>query len=216
MKNIGVISITKNSMPSINSKLGSINNLSVKNYLDEGIHQMIKNENGVTNKSIMRMAQIIEKASQDGADIILLTCTVFTPKIDILQSLFDLPILAIDDPMMENAAIINKKTAILCTFKASIKTSEDVFIKHSTAHKFGNKPDMFLLSDALLEIEKGNKEIHDKIIAEKVYELSDRYEVIILAQLSMTDSLKLLQKTDAIVLNSLDSICEKIDGIVNE
>lgn len=207
--NLGLISVTRNAVePIMQVAFGTT--LQITNYLDEGLQALVREEKGVTDKSVARMVGLIDRAIQDGAEVVLLTCTVFTPIIDRLQTLFSVPIISADGAMLEQAVKLNKKTAILCTFPASIQSSSTVFESIAAREGIDVKPDMFLLEDAAQANKNGDKELHDRLIAKKAVELSNQYEVIVLAQISMSQAVLLLQDVEATVLTSPKSAVNKI------
>lgn len=207
--NLGLISVTRNAVePIMQAAFGTT--LQITNYLDEGLQALVREEKGVTDKSVARMVGLIDLAIQDGAEVVLLTCTVFTPIIERLQTLFSVPIISADGAMLEQAVKLNKKTAILCTFPASIQSSSTVFESIAAREGIDVKPDMFLLEDAAQANKNGDKELHDRLIAKKAVELSNQYEVIVLAQISMSQAVLLLQDVEATVLTSPKSAVNKI------
>ena len=69
-------------------------------------------------------------------------------------------------------------------------------------NKADAQADTFLLQDALSAIRQGNRQEHDQIIASKAMELAERYEVIILAQISMAQASRLIKECPAQILTS--------------
>lgn len=207
--NIGLISVTLNAVePMMQATLGT--KLQITNYLDEGLQALVRKESGVTDQSEARIIGLINRAVQDGAEAVLLTCTVFTPIIDRLQTQFSVPIISADGAMLEQAVKLNKRTAILCTFPASIQSSFTVFQSIAASVGLDSKPDMFLLEDAAKASKEGDKELHDRLIAKKAVELSNQYDVIVLAQISMSHAESYLQDIKATVLTSPKSAVDKI------
>jgi hypothetical protein len=205
MKNVGMISVTLNAVIPMVKALREEPSLEIKNYLDEGLQALVQKEGKITDNSIARMAALLYNAIDDGAEAILLTCTVFTPYLERLQSLFSVPLVSADGAMLEQAAQINKKTAILCTFPATTESSAAVFSAASSRLGFNSKADVFLLEDAAQAIKTGDTGRHDRIIADKALQLGGEYEAIVLAQISMSTAADLLRDVSFTVLTSPES-----------
>jgi hypothetical protein len=205
MKNVGMISVTLNAVVPMMKTLRDEGSLEVKNYLDEGLQALVQKEGKVTDNSIARMAALLYKAIYDGAEAVLLTCTVFTPYLERLQSLFSVPLVSADGAMLEQAAQINKKTAILCTFPATLESSAAVFNTASGRLGLNRKADVYLLEDAAQAIKAGDAQRHDHLIADKAIKLGAEYEVIVLAQISMSTAANLLRNVPFTVLTSPES-----------
>ena len=182
----------------------------IVNYLDEGLQKLVAQECKVTDKSIGRMAALIGTAIGDGAEIILLTCTVFTPVVGRLNELFSVPIISVDGAMLDEAAALNKSTAILCTFATTVETSKIVF--KASAKKYGVDPrvDIFLLEDAARAINSGDKEEHDRIIAREAEKMSREHDLIVLAQMSMAGAKAFIKDCSKPVLTSPESAMEAL------
>ena len=216
MKKVGMISVTLNAVnPMIKlftEKKNSGIPFTVSNYLDEGLQELVSQEGEVTDKSIGRMIRLIETAIQDGAEIILLTCTVFSPFVDRFNELFSVPIISVDGAMLEKAAAMNRSTAILCTFPVTVKSSEQIF--KIAAQKLGVDPkaEIFLLEDAARINKAGNKEEHDRIIAREAEKMSLKYDLIVLAQISMAGAKLYIKDCSKPVLTSPECAMEALEA----
>ncbi|GHV36977.1 hypothetical protein FACS1894187_12650 [Synergistales bacterium] len=209
MKQVGIISVTLNAVNPLMKYLRENNNgdegFKVLNYLDEGLQELVQKEGRITEKCITRMVNLIYNAVDDGADVILLSCTVFSPYVERLKNLFSIPITSADIAMLEQAVKLNKKTAILCTFPVTVETSTKLFRAAQDRIGIKNEMEIFLLTEAADAIKIGDKVAHDQIIADKANSLSTEYELIVLAQISMAEASKLLDKCSIPVLTSPQS-----------
>ena len=213
-KKVGMISVTPNAINPM-MKLFTENTdpekkFEVTNYLDEGLQKSVAREGRVTGKNIGRMAALIGTAAGDGAEIILLTCTVFTPVAGLLNELFSIPIISVDGAMLDKAATMNKSTAILCTFAATVETSKLVFMEAAKKHSVDPKVEIFLLEKAAMAINSGNKEEHDRIIAREAEKLSSKFDLIVLAQMSMTGAAAYIKDCSKPVLTSPECAMEAL------
>jgi Asp/Glu/hydantoin racemase len=212
MKKVAMISVTLNAVnPMMRLLSQKTNSFVVLNYLDEGLQNLVSVEGGLTDKSIPRMITLIGKAVNDGAEIILLTCTVFSPFVERFNTLFSIPIISVDGAMLDEAVRMNKSTAILCTFPATVHTSLQIFKESAKRHGTNPNVEVFLLEDAMKAIKSGNKTDHDRIIAEKADELSDLYDLIVLAQISMAEAKLCIKNHTKPVLTSPESAMKALE-----
>jgi hypothetical protein len=212
MKKVGMISVTLNAVnPMMHLLLQRTDSFEVINYLDEGLQKLVGQEGGLTDRSISRMIAIIAKAVNDGAEIVLLTCTVFSPLVERFNALFSIPIISVDGAMLDEAVRMNKSTAILCTFPATVQTSLQIFQDAAKRHGINPAVDVFLLEDAMKAIKGGNKTDHDCMIAEKADELSDSYDLIVLAQISMAEAKLRMKNHGKPVLTSPESALKALE-----
>ena len=210
MKNVGMISVTFNAVVPMMKALKDECSLRIKNYLDEGLQALVQREGKVTDNSVARMINLVHNAIYDGADAILLTCTVFTPYLERIQSLFGVPLVSADGAMLEQAAKMNRKTAILCTFPATTESSASVFNAASCRFGTNAKAEIYLLEDAAQAIQDGDILRHNRLIADKAIELGANYDVVVLAQISMSAAADLLKDVPFTVLTSPRSSIETL------
>jgi Asp/Glu/hydantoin racemase len=211
MKRIALVSVTLNAVNPM-AKLFSkhTDKFEVVHYLDEGLQLLVAKEGHITDKSISRIIAILGKAAGDGAEAILLTCTVFSPVVEKLNELFSIPIISVDGAMLDQAAAMNKKTAIICTFPVTVQTSMEMFKIGALNHKVHPKADTFLLEEAAKAVKNGDKTTHDKLIAEKALSLQNTYDLIVLAQISMASAGEYLGSIKKPVLTSPESALQSL------
>jgi hypothetical protein len=111
---------------------------------------------------------------------------------------------------------MNKSTAIICTFPATVKTSMQIFKDSAERYGVNPKVDIFLLEDAMKAVKSGNKTDHDRIIAAEAERLSALYDLIVLAQISMAGAKSYIKKCSKIVLTSPESALRALEQKAEE
>lgn len=207
---VGVISVTMNAVVPIMAAFQGQKKIHAVNYLDEGLYALVQSEGKLSDNSMARMTGLIGQAIRDGAEALLLTCSVFTPVTDRLQRIFSVPIISADGAMLEQAAKYGKKTAVLCTFPAAVDAASVVFQAAAERLNTGAEADIFLLENAARALQSGDKSQHDQIIRDRVMELNQCYSVIVLAQISMCEAAARLENISACVLTSPGSAIEAL------
>jgi Asp/Glu/hydantoin racemase len=183
---VSMISVTLNAVnPMTDAIRGSGERIELVNCLDTGLMDLVAAEGRVTDKSLCRLVGLLAKAAEDGADCVLLTCTVFSPYVERLRSLFSIPIISADGAMIDDAVKRGGRTLILCTFPATVESSTALFRSAEERHSVVREMDILLLKNAFDAIQRGDRAGHDHIILEKIRECGKAYDQIVLAQISM-------------------------------
>lgn len=206
MKKIALVSVTLNAVnPMTKYLLAKDPEVHVINYLDSALMENVKRDGKITDESMGRILNMLTKACVDGADGIILTCTVFSPYVNIFRKIFSIPIVSPDGAMLERAAKKGGKTAILCTFPATVESSLQLY--NGFLEEFGVKSQVktYLLEDAYIAAQKQDIDEHNRILQKKVMEIEANYDTIVLAQISMAGAAKGLDSCKAEVLTSPSS-----------
>ncbi len=200
---IAVVGVTLDAVgPMVDAFAASTRPRRIRHHLDEGLRAKVAADGGVTHASLYRMTGIVEQAVDDGADAVLLTCTVFSPHVATLRRFFPVPIVAADVAMLEAAARLDRPAAILCTFPASLGTSLDMF--HEAVRREGTSAvgETFLVDGAADALAAGDRERHDALVEARARALARRGGAIVLAQMSMTAAARRLVDLTVPVLTS--------------
>jgi Asp/Glu/hydantoin racemase len=167
-----------------------------------------------TNKK--RLYNDIENCSLTGADMIVVTCSTLSPIVQELRTFFDVPIIAIDDAMCEEAISSGSNIRVLATAKSTIQPT----IKKLKEEALKQGKDVEIVSSdypvAYEAMKSGNLELHDKLLCDILKDI-EGFDVIVLAQASMAHLAQMGSKLSNIkTLGSIDSCIEyvtkKIEG----
>lgn len=202
MKKIALVSVTLNAVNPMTAYLSEMSEIHVVNYLDSYILEKVRNEGKVTDDCMRRMFSMLAQACEDGADGIIITCTIFSAYVEQFQKLLSVPVIGADTAMMEMVGIRGGKTAMLCTFKGTEKPSANLLRNCFEVHKSSYELETFVLEEAYEAAQHMDLEKHDCLIKEKIQELDDRFDNIILAQISMSNAAKGLETNHAKIFTS--------------
>jgi len=186
MKKIGMISVTLAAVGPMMEQLQRFKDeVAVTNYVDTGLQDQVRRLGEVTDRSLFRLISLLQRAEEDGMDGVLLTCTVFSPFVERIQTLFSFPIQSVDTPMLERAIEHGGSVGVLYTFPATGKTSEMVF--HDAEKRLGLRRDlsMIFLEEAFNAAQHGDQVAHDRAILDAISTHAPHFDVLVLAQASM-------------------------------
>jgi Asp/Glu/hydantoin racemase len=160
-------------------------NIKVFNIADDSL---IKNtiERGVlTPDTSRRVVNYVTLAEEAGADFILVTCSSIGPAVETAATLVDVPVLRVDQPMADKAVQMGSKIGVVATLSTTLEPTSDLVRRRAILA--GKKIDLTskLCEGAFDALMGGKPEIHDKMVASALKELSQKVDVIVLAQASM-------------------------------
>lgn len=184
--NLALVSITVNAVGPMMDYIGqNASDCKATNYLDGYLMEKVRTEGGINDDSMGRMLQMITKACIDGADGIIITCTVFSKYQPAFSELFTVPIVSADTAMLTETASQDGKTAIIYSFPGTYDTTLNSY--KAACKKLGrsDEVDMVLAEGAFDAAQSGNLAESDRIVREKILELDEKYDNIALAQISL-------------------------------
>ena len=118
-----------------------------------------------------------------GADIIVVTCSTLSPSVRLLRGEFNVPVVAIDDAMVNEAVAAGTKIGLMATAKSTVAPSTSAI--EAAAEAAGKEIDLKVLynEEAILALKSGDQATHDRLVLEMADQMKDR-DVIVLAQAS--------------------------------
>lgn len=194
MKKIAVIHTTSATIQSLNDLIReSMKDAEVINFLDDSIlKDMIVGKNyDLIEKKWLTYAEF---AKESGADAVLSACSTVGEIAELADRKLDIPVYRIDEAMAAKAVEQGNKIAVFATLPSTLApTSRLVERKAGDIHK-----DCIitqnLVDGAYERLMSGDKEGHDKAIADAVLKVIDQVDVVVLAQASMASALSAMNK----------------------
>ncbi|MEM1581844.1 MAG: aspartate/glutamate racemase family protein [Candidatus Bathyarchaeia archaeon] len=173
------------------------------NILDDSIIREVITSGGLTPKLAKRLIHYFYFAEEAGADVILSTCSSVGEIVDIARRIVSKPIIRIDEPMAEMAVENFNSIGVLATLSTTLKPTINL-LKRKAFEKNRNVSIIEGLADGAYQaLVSGNPEKHDELIVMTALSISDRVEVLVLAQGSMARiEDKLAKETGKQVLSS--------------
>lgn len=154
------------------------------NYLDGYLMEKIQRE-GITDEAKLRIMDLITRACNDGADGIILTCTIFSLYQPHFSGIFSRPIVTPDGAMLDKVSKLNGRKAMLCTFEGTVKTTHDNYVRYCRRNNSSEEIDVYAVPDAFKAIQEGRMQESYEIIRDKIRSIDSMYDQIVLAQISM-------------------------------
>src|SRR5579875_3153472 len=123
MKTVGLVHAVQPAMAPMQNVLSRrLPDVRVLNVLDEGLLSEAERLGGLVPETLDRMSTVIGLLRRAGADAVLLTCTAYSPAVPEMQRRFPgLPIMAVDQMMVEKAIALGGRVGVLATVEAGLE-----------------------------------------------------------------------------------------------
>jgi Asp/Glu/hydantoin racemase len=159
--------------------------IEVIHIADELLLKIVLNQGGLSPAIYRRVAEHAIAAEQAGAVAFQCTCSSISPCVDTVRSLVSIPVLKIDEPMVDEALRLGNRVAVVATAVATLKPTTDLMQTRAADLGCSVRVEPVLCEGAYAAMLAGDLPAHDSIVRKYVMSLMDQNDVIILAQASM-------------------------------
>ncbi|MFN8632782.1 MAG: aspartate/glutamate racemase family protein [Chloroflexota bacterium] len=155
------------------------------NILDEGLVTEIDRRGSLTPGLVRRLTTLVGLAEDAGAELVLLSCTAYSPVADDVQKQADIPVLKIDELMVRDALSRATKIGLVATVPAGLTMQRKLIDQIATEMGVNVELDAVLKPEAFAALSNGRRDQHDAIVLDEVERLAQSNELVVLAQASM-------------------------------
>ncbi len=152
---------------------------------DEVLLKAVLTAGGLTPFVYRRVAEHAMAAEQAGADAVQLTCSSISPCADVAQALVNIPVLKVDEPMVDQALSLGRRIGVAATVPTTLRPTSELVRARAAALGREVEVEAMLCEGAYMALRAGDLETHDRLVRATVLELSSRNDVVVLAQASM-------------------------------
>jgi Asp/Glu/hydantoin racemase len=153
--------------------------------VDESLIQDTIRAGRLRRQTVRKLVSHIAAAESKGASAVLVTCSSIGPGVTLAQSLFDFPVLRIDEAMAEAAVRRARTIGVLATLRTTLDPT--LALLRQKAADAGRRVELVecLCEEAFPAVMAGDNETHDRILRKALVEELNEVDVIVLAQASM-------------------------------
>ncbi len=141
----------------------------------------------VPDATAQRLRGHVERAVEDGADLVLVTCSSMGPVVDRLRA-EGLPVLRVDEAMADAALAAGSRIGVIATLATTLEPTAELVRTRARA-RGGAEGSVeivtHLVDRAFRALKSGDLERHDALVRDGLRELLPRVDAIVLAQASM-------------------------------
>jgi len=159
--------------------------IKVFNIVDDSLVKNIIERGLLTTEISKRVLDYVSSANDSGADYILVTCSSIGRAVEMATSYSKVPVLRVDQPMADVAIQTGTKIGVVATLASTLEPTSDLVRRRADIAGKEIELTSRLCEGAFDALMGGNPELHDKLVASVLKELSQEVDVILLAQASM-------------------------------
>ncbi|HJQ13411.1 MAG TPA: aspartate/glutamate racemase family protein [Anaerolineales bacterium] len=166
------------------------------NFVDDSILPQLGQNGGNLADVEERLVHYARFAEQVGADVILEACSSVGELASRMRSAVSIPVVRIDEAMAEQAVQRGERLGVAATLRTTLQPTTRLL--HAKAQTAGKQVEItpLLIEGAYEKLMAGDREGHDNLLVEKLQELAQAVDVVVLAQASMARVLPRLSAAD--------------------
>ncbi len=173
--------------------------IKISHISDESLIQRALAIGGLNPTLCRRLCDYVAGAEEAGADLIQVTCSSYSPAVDIAASIVDVPVLKIDKPIARIAVEKHERIGVIATARSTFAPSTDIVRDTAAEMGLGREVVPVFCEGAYDALFSGDNETHDRIVTENLKELMGRSDAIILAQASMAPVAEMMPEDEKTV-----------------
>lgn len=157
----------------------------VFHMVDESLIKNTIRSGRLETVTIRRLIGMIGSAFEAGADAVLVTCSSIGPGVDAAKTLYERPVLRVDEAMAEAAVAQGRRIGVAATLRTTLEPTLELVRRK--AAEAGKPVDVVekLCEGAFEAVMAGDGATHDRIVGEGLTRDLAGVDVIVLAQASM-------------------------------
>jgi aspartate/glutamate racemase len=156
----------------------------ILHLLDETLIEDFRREGGLSIHSRRKALQMALTAQEAGVDGILVTCSTLSPSVDDFRPFLAIPVVKIDEPVIEKVVQTAAKIALLATAETVLKSVEPLLI--TKAREVGRKISVHrCIKGEVWPLLQNDPAAFYRAIAETATEAARECQAVILTQVSI-------------------------------
>jgi aspartate/glutamate racemase len=187
----------------------------INHVMDEGILRRLSTLGTITPEIVHWLTNMVHSAETAGAELAVVSCSSLSPCVNEVRKQAKIPVLKVDEPMMEHAVLNGQRIGLVMTNPTTEAPSTLLFKEVCQRLKSSATLDARLCPEAFSRLIQGDTEGHDAEVIEAVDNLLNDVDIVMLAQISIAQVRKKMgPHTSKRVLSSLDFIAPKINALL--
>jgi aspartate/glutamate racemase len=186
------------------------------NLLDEALLKEAERVGGITPALVRRMTSLVALHEQAEAELVLFTCTAYSQVVDQVRAQSSIPVIPIDEMMLQQALQAGRRLGVLATVPAGLEQQQQGLRRAAAAAGKEIEVEPVLRPDAFSALNSGDSATHDQILLEELDRLAPKVDVVLLAQASMSGLVdKVPAETPVLVLSSPRLAVQKVKEMLD-
>jgi hypothetical protein len=181
MAEVGLIHATPLAIPPVRDAFARLwPEARLINLLDEGLLAVLEADGSIGPRATDHMLRVVGLVRDSGVGVIQLTCSAYSPLVPTLRQVAPVPVLAIDDVLVEAAVERGRRIGLISTQPLTARALQ------AAADRAGREIELesIVYREAFEALGRGDGAEHDRRLGEKIRAYADK-DVIVLGQASM-------------------------------
>lgn len=157
----------------------------VIHLVDEGLLKDILASGKLTPSMARRFGLLASFAEESGAEVVMLTCSSLAPLVDEAKDIVKVPLLKVDEAMADEAVKLGERVGVIATAYTTLKPTSDLIKARAAIKEKEIAVETVLCEGAFDALRRGDLETHDHAVKDKLSDLMERVDVVVLAQASI-------------------------------
>lgn len=157
----------------------------VIHLVDEGLLKDILASGKLTPSMARRFGLLASFAEESGAEVVMLTCSSLAPLVDEAKDMVKVPLLKVDEAMADEAVKLGERVGVIATAYTTLKPTSDLIKARAALQGKEVAVEKVLCEGAFDALRRGDLETHDHAVKDKLSDLMERVDVVVLAQASI-------------------------------
>lgn len=135
-----------------------------------------------------RLEGHVRRALDDGADLVMVTCSSVGPAVEAIAERTGWPLLRVDEALADRAIALGTRIGVIATLATTLEPTADLIRRRALAAGKDEREIQIvshLCEGAFAALKAGDLEDHDARVREGLRELIPQVDVVVLAQASM-------------------------------
>lgn len=171
----------------------------VLHVADEILLRVVLDQGGLAPFIYRRVADHAIAAEQAGADVMQITCSSISPCADVASRMVSIPVLKIDEPMVDQALSLGRRIGVTATVPTTLRPTTELVVARAGGLGKEVQVDPALCAGAFDALLAGDADTHDRIVRETIAHLMSRNDVVLLAQASMARVVDTIPASELVV-----------------
>lgn len=167
--------------------------------LDEVMLKRVRQNGGADQKEKEWLQFQVSSAEEIHASAVLVTCTILSACVDEIRPRTNIPILKIDEVMIEQAVALGKNIGMIVTNSDTMEPTSQIILDYAASIGRSVEVKAVLVEHAFDAVRNGDVDTHDRLVKNAILDMSPFVDVIILAQASMARVLNQISEAERLV-----------------
>jgi Asp/Glu/hydantoin racemase len=157
----------------------------VYHFVDETLIKNTIDAGRLEKSTVRRLINLIGSAFDAGVDAVLVTCSSIGPGVDVAKTLFDKPVIRVDEAMAQAAVERGSRIGVIATLRTTLEPTVSLVRRKANEAEKSIEIVEHLCEGAFEAVMAGDTATHDRILREALTTKLRGVDAIVLAQASM-------------------------------